>query len=159
SSPVAAFVQAHLGSACPFTYQSVYQATFKVDDEMILSRYPVAATEVLKLKNNFRNVLYARIDHPIGPLDVFSTHLASGSDGAEQPCDGAGRSPCREECRAAGAATLRQCQGVQTANFVAARHTVATPAVLTGDFNDSPGSFVYDQITSVHGFLDTYLAA
>jgi endonuclease/exonuclease/phosphatase family metal-dependent hydrolase len=47
---------------------------------------------------------------------------------------------------------------VQVANLIAARHTVATPAVATGDFNESPGTFVYEQLTS-RGWIDSYLAA
>lgn len=146
----------HLTTACPFPYQQVYmRTTFGTDDEMILSRYPVVTQEVQSLYPQFRSVLHARIDHPIGPLDVFSTHLASSSDGAQNPCSAPG---CPAECIAAGADNVRQCQGVQVARFVAARHDVATPAVLTGDFNESPGTFVYDQFVA-RGWTDTYLAA
>jgi len=156
SSIVAGLVPAHLATACPFPYQSIYQPTFNVDDEMILTRYPVAATGLQKLVVGFRHVLFARIDHPIGPVDVFSTHLASGSDGAGQSCASV---DCPPECVAAGALTVRQCQGVQAANYVLAQHTVPTPAVFTGDFNESPGTFVYQQLTIVHPWLDTHLAA
>jgi endonuclease/exonuclease/phosphatase family metal-dependent hydrolase len=99
-------------------------------------------------------VLYARLDHPLGPLDVFTTHLASSSDSAGSPCAG----DCPPECLSAGAATVRQCQGVQVAAFVAARHDVATPAVVSGDFNESPGTFVHAQFTA-RGWPDTYLSA
>ena len=121
---------------------------------MILTRYPAVAFESHRLIRNFRRVLFARIDHPIGPVDVFVTHLASSSDGAQQACG----ANCPPECVAAGAATVRQCQGVQMANFVAARHDVPTPAIATGDFNESPGTFVYDQFAG-RGWIDTYLAA
>jgi endonuclease/exonuclease/phosphatase family metal-dependent hydrolase len=146
----------HLTTACPFPYQQVYmRTTIGTDDEMILSRYPVVTQEVQPLYPQFRSVLHARIDHPIGPLDVFSTHLASSSDGAQNPC---AAPSCPAECVAAGAANVRQCQGVQVSRFVEARHDVATPAVLTGDFNESPGTFVYDQFVE-RGWTDTYLAA
>ena len=59
---------------------------------------------------------------------------------------------------AAGAATRRECQGVQVARLVEARHDVATPAVIAGDFNEEPASFVYAQFTA-RGWTDTYLAA
>jgi hypothetical protein len=60
--------------------------------------------------------------------------------------------------RAAGAATVRQCQGVQVGQHVASTHDVATPAVVTGDFNESPGTFVYHQLVD-RGWPDTYLSA
>jgi len=152
--PALPLIRARLEGTCPFTYQSVYVPASRVDDAMILTRYPAVAFESHRLIRNFRRVLFARIDHPIGPVDVFVTHLASSSDGAQQACG----ANCPPECVAAGAATVRQCQGVQMANFVAARHDVPTPAIATGDFNESPGTFVYDQFAG-RGWIDTYLAA
>lgn len=146
---------ARLADACPFEYAFVYKRTsLGVDDEMVLSRFPIVTSEVHPLYHGFRTVLFARIDHPIGAVDIFSTHLASSSDGAQLPCEG----DCPPECVAAGAATVRECQSVQMAGFVAARHDVPGPAVATGDYNASPDSFVYDQFTS-RGWTDVYLAA
>ena len=147
-------VQDHLLDICPFPYQMVYIPTNIVDDALLLTRYPVIVSEVRVLKNNFRNVLHARIDHPIGPVDVFSTHLASSSDGATNPCGVS----CPPECVAAGAVTVRDCQAVQTALIVKELHDVPGPAVLMGDFNSTPGSFVYQQFVD-RGWSDAYLAA
>jgi endonuclease/exonuclease/phosphatase family metal-dependent hydrolase len=147
-------VQNHLLDICPFPYQVVYLGGNNIDDSLLLTRYPPIATELRFLKNNFRNVLFARIDHPAGAADVFSTHLASGSDGGPNPCG----ANCPPECVAAGAVTLRDCQAVQTALMVEERHDIATPAVLLGDFNSPPGSFVYDQFVD-RGWTDAYLAA
>jgi endonuclease/exonuclease/phosphatase family metal-dependent hydrolase len=110
----------------------------------------------LFLYPGFRRVLFARIDHPTGLLDVFSTHLASGSDGAQNACGLT--APCPAECAAAGAPTVRTCQAVQMAQFVESRHDVPGPAVIMGDFNDPPGSFVYEQFVG-RGWTDAYLAA
>jgi endonuclease/exonuclease/phosphatase family metal-dependent hydrolase len=147
---------AQFGGTCPFTYESVYmRTTIGTDDEMLLSRYPVRTWEVQPLFRGFRSVLWARVDHPIGPVDVFSTHLASSSDAAEAPCEAPA---CPPECVAAGAANTRECQAVQLARFVETRHDGSPPAIISGDFNESPGSFVYDQF--VHrGWIDAYLAA
>lgn len=147
-------IAAHLTTTCPFPYSATYFRTFGIDDEMILSRYPVLNAELHSLRGNFRHVTYARIDHPIGPVDVFTTHLASSADGATQPC----AVNCPSECVSAGALTHRDCQAVQTALLVEARHDVDTPAVITGDFNDSPGSFVYEQFVG-RGWTDVHLAA
>jgi endonuclease/exonuclease/phosphatase family metal-dependent hydrolase len=147
-------VQTHLLDICPFPYQLVYMGGNNLDDSLLLTRYPAIATELRVLKNNFRNVLFARIDHPAGALDVFSTHLASGSDGGPNPCG----VDCPPECVAAGAVTLRDCQAVQTALMVEELHDVAPPALLLGDFNSAPGSFVYDQFVT-RGWTDAYLAA
>jgi len=144
----------HLATACPFTYETVYVQVSGIDDEMILTRYPAVTFEVQPLQRDFRNVLYARIDHPLGPVDVFTTHLAAGSDGAQNPCAGV----CPQECLDAGATVIRECQAVQVASYVAAKHDVATPAIVAGDFNEHPGSFAYHQLVD-RGWPDTYLAA
>ena len=154
NEPSVPLIDAHLATTCPFTYQRVYVRRFGVDDHMLLTRYPAAASESQLLYKNFRHVLFVRIDHPLGPLDVFTTHLASGSDGANNPCAG----DCPPECVAAGATTVRECQGVQIGDQVALHHDVATPALVSGDFNAGPTSFVYTHLIG-RGFTDTYLAA
>jgi endonuclease/exonuclease/phosphatase family metal-dependent hydrolase len=155
-APAATIIRTHAATACPFAYEEVYMRTsLGTDDQMILSRFPVAAKHTQPLYRGFRSVTFARIDHPVGPVDVFSTHLASSSDGAQNPCDPVN---CPPECAAAGMLNVRQCQGLQMANYVAARHDVPGPAVITGDFNESPDTFVYHQFTG-RGWVDTYLAA
>ena len=147
-------IAARLGSVCPFTYHEVFIQTNFLDDAIILSRHPVLSSEVQHFYKNFRHVLHARIDHPLGPLDVFTTHLASGSDGAQNPCAG----DCPPECVAGGAATVRECQGLQFGRYIAAHHDVSAPAIATGDFNVSPGTFVYNQLAD-RGWIDEYFAA
>jgi endonuclease/exonuclease/phosphatase family metal-dependent hydrolase len=154
NDPSVPLIDSHLASTCPFTYQKVFVRRFGVDDHMLLTRYPAAAFESQLLYKNFRHVLFVRIDHPLGPLDVFTTHLASGSDGASNPCAG----DCPAECIAAGATTVRECQGVQIGDQVALRHDVATPALVSGDFNVEPASFVYTHLLG-RGFTDTHLVA
>src|SRR5262249_8891688 len=127
-------------------------------DEMILSRYPVVDSQSQLLEGNFRHVTFARLDHPVGPVDVITTHLASGSDGAQTPCVAPPSGTCPAECVAAGATTRRGCQGVRVAALVAGRHDVATPAVVVGDLNVSAGSFVYNHLVG-QGWIDSYLAA
>jgi endonuclease/exonuclease/phosphatase family metal-dependent hydrolase len=147
-------LRAHYATTCPFTYEEAYINANGLDDVIILSRYPIGRIELRRMYQlNFRTVLFARIDHPMGPVDVFSTHLAAGSDGGPTPCG----ANCPAECVAAGAATVRECQAVQTAEFIESLHDVATPAVLTGDLNAQPGTFVYQQFVN-RGWIDTYLA-
>jgi endonuclease/exonuclease/phosphatase family metal-dependent hydrolase len=152
-------VQAQLVDACPTPYEVAFQQTFVFDDTVILSRYSLLDTNVQPFYGFGRHALHARIDHPIGPLDVFSTHLASGSDLATSPCGVAGFGPCPPECTAAGATTVRDCQAVQLAAFVTAEHDVDPPAFVVGDFNETPGSFVYDQFVTGLGASDTFLDA
>jgi len=148
----------HAANACPFAYEvRLVNTQTKIDDEMILSRYPILATDQIGLFPGFRHALWVRIDHPLGPLDVFTTHLASSSDGATARCDIPNAS-CPSECLAAGATTRRECQAVQLALFVEAKHDVDAPALVTGDFNEEPGSFVYEQFSG-RGWTDAYLAA
>jgi endonuclease/exonuclease/phosphatase family metal-dependent hydrolase len=144
-----------LPSLCGGAYQAVYDAQNRIDDAMLLTRLPVLDFEVLPLAGGFRNVLRARLDHPLGPVDVFTTHLAATTDGALVPCTAA---DCPAECVAAGATTRRECQGVQVARLVEARADPGTPAVVGGDFNEDPTSFVHAQFTD-RGWADSYLAA
>jgi endonuclease/exonuclease/phosphatase family metal-dependent hydrolase len=138
-------------------YVHAYHNANPFDDELIFSRYPLLADDILHLLGPLRNVLHVRIDHPIGPVDVYATHFASGSDLATYPCDGT-FGPCPPECIAAGAATVRECQSVQMAQYIEATHDVPTLALAVGDFNAEPGTYVYQQFAS-RGWIDTYLAA
>jgi endonuclease/exonuclease/phosphatase family metal-dependent hydrolase len=141
--------------ACPFAYGRAFQQTgIGVDDQIILSRFPITEQEVILLYRDFRSITFARIDHAIGPLDVFTTHLASSADGGDSPCEG----DCPPACVMAGAVTVRDCQAVQMAQYIEARHDVAGPAIASGDFNAEPGSFVYRQFVD-RGWTDVYLAA
>ncbi len=153
--PTRDLLRAQLATVCPQPYQLVIgDIETQLDDEIVLTSLPVLAVEQLRLYVNFRKVLLARLQHQTGPVDVFSTHLASGSDGAGRPCG----ADCPAECVAAGATNVRQCQSVQVANWVAARHEGPNPALVLGDFNDPPGSFVYRQFVG-RGWPDAYLAA
>jgi endonuclease/exonuclease/phosphatase family metal-dependent hydrolase len=149
-------IEAQRSTVCPFPYEILYPRATGIDDALILTRYEVLDTEVRFLHGafaNFRHVLFARIDHPLGPVDVFTTHLASGSDGGPLACD----VDCPLECVVEDVATNRDCQAVQMAMFIDERHDVGPPAVITGDFNDPPGSFVYNHMIA-RGWIDTYLA-
>jgi len=147
-------VLAEVERRCPFRYEVVSSfSPFRLDETLVLSRYPALEVDRKVLVNKFRYVLFARIDHPLGAVDVFSTHLASGSDAGPLPCRN-----CPAECVAAGAVTFRDCQAVQVADFVRARHDTGGPALITGDFNEVPQSFVYERFAG-SGWPDTYAAA
>ena len=167
-----------LGEICGFDYAVVFDPAAErppqlavlgrgVDEELILSRYPVSRSETLELyspqKPFFtRHVLFARVEHPEGPIDVFTTHLASGSDSGGEPCGvvvvpAPLSNPCPAQCDD-GVDTVRECQAKQMALFVEARHDVAGPAILSGDFNAEPGSAEYREFTE-RGWIDSHLAA
>lgn len=153
--PSVELIEARAGDVCPFPYETALppQPT-RVDDEMVLSRYPIVHVEQRDLFPGFRRALWTRIDHPRGLLDVYSTHLASGADGGPNPC----ADDCPPECLAAGAETIRDCQSVQMAQFIDRTHDVPGAAFASGDFNARPESFVYRQFTD-RGWSDTYLDA
>jgi len=151
----AQLMQERLTDVCPFPYEVGYIKDNGVDDSLLLSRYPVVDLEFQELLNGIRNVLHARLDHPIGLVDVFSTHLAAGVDNGASPC-GTG-APCPAECVGLPSPTVRSCQAEQVALYVEAEHDVDTPALILGDFNQAPGSQVYTRFTS-RGWIDAYLA-
>ncbi len=138
-------------SACFSDYEVVHEVVNRFDDAMILSRYPVSESGVTLLERGFRHVLYARIDDPDGPTQVFTTHLASESDGATHAC----AEGCAAACVAAGASTVRECQAVELADLAAAG---GARVVVTGDLNATPGSFEVAQLLAA-GFIDSHVAA
>ena len=152
--PAVPEIQARLAVACPFAYEMGYQRTNGVDDAIVLSRFPLVETAVTLLYKNFRHALRARVDHPLGPLDAFTPHPASGSDGANQPC----AAGCPVECVTGGAATVRQCQALQLAAVARGGGPSPLPVILTGDMNASPTSFEIQQLVAA-GFVDSHLAA
>jgi endonuclease/exonuclease/phosphatase family metal-dependent hydrolase len=172
-----------LAEACGFTYQVVFDPAAVwppasgrgIDEELILTRFPVSQFEVMPLYGPlyttpvalfFRHVLYARIEHPEGPVDVFTTHLASDSDFALFACGSPPPFPlppplvspaCPAEC-VAFEDTVRECQAKQMALFIASRHDVPEPAVISGDFNAEPGSSEYLEFAD-RRWRDSHLAA
>ncbi len=151
-SPTMELLEPRLGDPCDFEYELVVgREQTGVDDEVLLSRYPTSEVELVLLEGDFRHVLVTTLDHPWGPVDLYSTHLASSADGGPDPCDG-----CPSECVDAGAETLRDCQAVQLAGLV--RERGAGLSFIAGDLNDPPDSFLYDE-TIRAGWVDAYLEA
>ncbi len=153
--PSATQLEARAGTVCDFPYSvALGEPRTGIDDEFVLSRHPIEHVGQQTLFLGFRKVLWTRIAHPTGPLDVYSTHLASGADGGPSPCG----DDCPSECVAAGAETVRDCQAVQMTLYVEATHDVPNAALVAGDLNARPDSFVYRTLTG-QGWIDTYLAA
>jgi hypothetical protein len=153
---VIAEVETRLLDVCPEPYHLTWIPDNVLDASLVLSRHRPLEVEFAVLYNNFRNVLFVRLDHPLGVFDVHSTHLASGSDSGGREC-GFG-SPCPAECVAAGAATVRDCQAEQTALLVEARRQNGAPAIVVGDMNEEPGSFVHEAFVG-RGWLDATAVA
>jgi endonuclease/exonuclease/phosphatase family metal-dependent hydrolase len=165
-----------LAATCGFRYKVVFDPegltgssdARGIDEELILTRYPVLHAEVFPLYSPlapffFRHALYARIDHAVEPLDVFTTHLAADSDFGSLPCginvlpSPLESPPCPAEC-VVPFDTVRECETKQLVHFIETRHDIPGPAIVTGDFNAAPGSNVYNQVVS-RGWVDSHLAA
>ncbi len=175
-------IEAQLGSlaeVCGFSYALLYQPVpgtiFEgTDEELILSRYPIVDSEMRLLHSALflpdqpflqffaRHALFARIDHPVGLIDVF--HHLSASAISDNACNsrvelGGGfivvEVPCPPECDATQ--TVRECQARQLALFVEERHDLATPAYVSGDMNAEPGSNEYAAFVN-RGWIDTHVA-
>lgn len=167
---------------CGFRYHLIYEpfletATAETDEELILSRYPVIETEIRPLYGPLfdqqaglllfvRHVLAVSVQHPLGRVWVFTTHLASGTDFAAERCGanvelipGSGIStavPCPPECKTTD--SVRLCQVRQVTNFVNSLANDQEIVLLSGDFNAEPGSAEYQQVIAA-GFRDSHLLA
>ncbi len=157
-----------LAADCGFTYRLLYMPLRAVtideaDEELILSRYPVIQSAKRNLFGPLyneakgilvfaRHVLHARVDHPAGAIDIYTTHLASGSDLGGSPCG----ADCPAICDRDG--TVRACQAEQLARFVEQTRDPQAPALITGDFNAQPGSAEYRVMTG-RGWLDSHIVA
>jgi len=166
---------------CGFRYELLYSPVLGTqfegtDEELILSRYPIVDHEIRLLHSALfppdqpflqffaRHVLFARIEHPVGLVDVFTSHLSASGDFATSACNSQVelggflivKVPCPPECEASQ--TVRECQARQLALFVEERHDISTPAYVSGDMNAEPGSNEYAVFVN-HGWIDTYLAA
>jgi endonuclease/exonuclease/phosphatase family metal-dependent hydrolase len=171
---------APVAEVCGFQYKLLYlpapSTQFEgTDEELILSRYPIVDSELRLLHSALfppgqpflqffaRHVLFARIDHPVGMIDVFTTHLSSSGDFASNTCNSRAELggvitievACPSECEASQ--TVRECQARQLALFVEERHDIATPAYVSGDMNAGPESNEYSTFVS-RGWVDTHLA-
>jgi endonuclease/exonuclease/phosphatase family metal-dependent hydrolase len=99
----------------------------------VLSRWPIAAREVLELPagpgdDDGRLVLHARVDAPGHQVPFFTTHLTAAAD----------------------ASAVRRRQVAALAAFVAAhRGGTDFPPVITGDFNAWPDS---DEVRGLGGY-------
>jgi len=192
---VLALIQATLpplSQVCGFEYNFLYAADLVTppqaplfqgtDEELILSRYPIVEQDLRLLHSALydptnpalrffaRHVLFARIQHPVGLIDVFTTHLAASEDFGDNPCHSQLSFPlfggvtfdvaCPAECDAS--ATVRVCEARQVVNFVKAHHDVPTPGFLTGDFNAPPSSAEYTEIIQAASgsqpWIDSHLA-
>ena len=180
-----------LEAACGFIYEIVFDPAARrqpeptsigciepvpcrgIGEELILTRYPVLTSEVVPLYSPLaprfsRHVLYAQIAHPIGPVDVFTTHLAADVDLGSAPCGFNMLPPpltppaCPSECVAFSETvrgdTVRECQAKQVAAFVEAQHNVPEPAIISGDFNAVFGSRTYKEFAH-RGWIDSHRAA
>ena len=156
----ASLILSGAATACPFPYAASYQPRNFADDQVVLSRFPIVRQASVLLYGFFRSVSLARIDHPTGPLDVFTTHLVSGADGifgsGDDPCGGL--FSCPPECAALGPLSKRECQTVQMLAFVNQQHDMAMPALVAGDMNDPPTGPSYGRMTAA-GWIDSHLAA
>jgi hypothetical protein len=147
---VAELIEEGAAVACAFPYLRVSDPAQIV----ILSRYEAESRSSVVLHGGVRMVSHARLRQPLGLIDVFTTHLAAGIDRGSDACGPV----CPAACVAVAAHSNRDCQAVQVVDFVARTHDLATPAIVTGDFNARPDTFEYRHLIAA-GWTDAYLFA
>ena len=152
SEASAELLEANLGEPCAFSYELIHGDDAWGDaDEALLSRYPAVEVNLEDLHGGTRHLLHARLDHPVGELDVFTTQLASSAEGGPDPCE-----DCPDECVIAGAQTLRDCQAVQV--WQRTREHTFEIAVVAADLGETADSYSYDLLAG-HNWIDVYLDA
>ena len=137
---------------CDGIYQ-VLSPDLVLGQNFTLTRYPVLQTGEDELVGGIRNLFHVQVDHPPGPVDIFTTHFAAGIDLA--PCDAS----CPEECQAAGASNTRECQAIQVIGHIRERAAPGSLRILGGDFNAEPDSSVYRFFVEEDGWVDAFPAA
>ena len=162
-----------LAAACGFRYKVVFdpegvtrpppaELGRGIDEELILTRYPVLHAEVFPLYSPlapffFRHVLFARIAHKIEPVDVFTTHLAADADFGGWPC-GVNVLPssprCPDECDTDD--TVRECQAKQMAHFIELQHDIPGTGLITGDFNTDAQAQSTTSLSAAAGSIATW---
>ena len=117
-----------------------------------------------------RRVLYARIDHPLGPLDAHSTHSrrAPTMAATNAVCNSSSCGTCPRRRAPPNAITTSRRARVSPfrARLVESTYDVPQPAIVTGDFDSPPKprpdetvpDTVLVELTG-RGWIDSYLAA
>ncbi|MGI8755127.1 MAG: hypothetical protein ACR2MB_04560 [Acidimicrobiales bacterium] len=135
---------------CGGRYRIVWDGDPGLDREIVLTTAHLLGSRRFRLAGPLRSAYWVRVAAPVGVVDLWATHLASGSD--DGPC---GRATCPPPCRSTD--TLRTCQARQVVGL-ARRHRYADGVtVLAGDLNARPGDPAIEAIRAA-GFVDTHLA-
>lgn len=135
---------------CGGRYRIVWDGDPGLDREIVLTTAHLLGSRRFRLAGPLRSAYWVRVAAAVGVVDLWATHLASGSD--DGPCR---RATCPPPCRSTD--TLRTCQARQVVDL-ARRHRYANGVtVLAGDLNARPGDPVTEAIRAA-GFVDTHLA-
>jgi endonuclease/exonuclease/phosphatase family metal-dependent hydrolase len=147
-------IESLAAATCSFPYSVTRTRSNGIDDEAVLSRYPVESSNLDLLLGDFRTVLHVRVRHPRGPVDVLTTHLSSQTDKGDEACG----PNCPAECNVPGATSKRDCQAIQLARLANQRKAEGATVVVTGDMNFRPSDFGYKHFIDT-GWVDTYLSS
>ncbi len=147
-------ITAALPRVCEAAYASSLLAdpavSLGIDREMILSTLPIASETLLDLPTVPWSAHHAVIDSPLGPIDLVTTHLASGSNNPR--CT---ETECAAVCRPTDDAKL--CGARQIVDHLETNGGDGLHMV-TGDLNDRPGEAAHKLFLDA-GFADAWVQA
>lgn len=144
-------LRADLPELCEGAYEMVGTADPGLDREVVLSSLPVTGHERFRLAGPFRSALWVRVASDVGVVDLWTTHLASGSD------DGAcTESSCPPPCSLED--TLNSCQARQIIELAEDRRVEEGVVVIAGDLNATVAEPTIAALLDA-GYLDTHLEA
>jgi endonuclease/exonuclease/phosphatase family metal-dependent hydrolase len=136
---------------CDGAYEVVRDDDPGTDREVVLTTHRVLAQQRFRLAGPLRTALWVRVATDAGAIDLWTSHLASGSD--DRPCD---RHTCPKPCKVDD--MLNACQGRQLGELAFSHRAPDSALVVVGDFNaraDEPAI----QALKALGLTDTHLAA
>lgn len=140
-----------LPAVCDGAYEIAWDDDQGIDREVVLTTEEIVGTARYRLAGPLRSTFWVRLATDVGVVDLWSTHLASGSD--DGPCDAQScPPPCEPED------SLQTCQARQLEQLARDEAEGDSLVLVVGDLNAEPGQPTVTVFTDA-GYVDSHLAA
>jgi hypothetical protein len=124
-------IEARIGELCDGAYSIASETGVLPTEQWILTSLPVIESTSARLAGISRSAQLVRVDSPIGPADIVTTHFVAGS------IDGG---PCTAELCPSGVCDIgtdaRLCNAMEVLELIESSADRAGITIVTGDLND-----------------------